>query len=1568
MNKTRAKVFAIVIALVMLLTNVNVLAYIGPESDTNFAIGGSTIPLKVELVGVSQNSHTNVYMVWTYNDYLFLAINSTHMLESVTLNGITKEVIHQDTATVFAPDVRITVDGEPIGGADPRIGISGNLNDAHWTVVEFSLAELNFTSSSDYPIIVLSDQGGGHEIDAILRVTIPQVDINITKNWIGGPMTPVTVQIYRQAGTDPVETVGNPIVLTPIGGTATYSVLDLPYTNAAGQIYEYSIDEIDSGEGYDSTDSYVLTKDLDGMVISYAFTVTNTYVGAPAIVLDKQGTYADTNGDGLHSAGDTINYTFSVENTGNVTLTNITLDDAIPGVAITGGPIASLAPGATDSTTFTGSYVITQNDINAGTFTNTATVTGVDPLGVDVTDDDSDTKKFTQVPSITIDKVVAESTFDAVGDVLHYTITVTNTGNVTLTGVTVSDPLLGTLTRTDSNPADGVMSPGEVWTLTGSYTIKQSDLDAGKVDNIATADSAQTEPVTDNATSNAVKAPALTIDKVVAESTFDAVGDVLHYTITVTNTGNVTLTGVTVSDPLLGTLTRTDANPADGVMSPGEVWTLTGSYTIKQSDLDAGKVDNIATADSAQTEPVTDTATSNAVKAPALTIDKVVAESTFDAVGDVLHYTITVTNTGNVTLTGVTVSDPLLGTLTRTDANPADGVMSPGEVWTLTGSYTIKQSDLDAGKVDNTATADSVQTEPVTDNATSNAVQSPALSIDKTADVSTYHAVGDIINYSYVVTNTGNVTLTNVSVVDDKVSASPASVATLAPGATTTFTASYTVTQTDLNTGSVTNVAYATDGNVSSPTDTVIVVALQSKALTLDKTADVTTYDAVGDVVNYSYLITNTGNVTLYGPFTVVDDKVTVTVPATASLAPGESVTGTATHTITQADLDAGSITNIATASGDGVTSNQDTITVTAVQTKALTLDKTADVITYDAVGDVVNYSYLITNSGNVTLYGPFTVADDKVTVTVPATVSLAPGASVTGTATHTITQADLDAGSITNIATASGDGVTSSQDTATVTAVQIRVLTLDKTADTSTYDAVGDVITYSYLITNSGNVTLDGPFTVADDKVTVTVPATASLAPGASVTGTASHTITQADLDAGSITNVATASGDALDSNEDTVTVTAIQSKSLTLAKSSDIDTFSEVGDVVNYSYLITNTGNVTLYGPFTVVDDKVTVTVPATASLAPGESVTGTATHIITQADLDTGLVTNIAKAYGEGIDSNMDMVTVMGEQYTAITIDKQVANLTQESPYGDMVELNEGETAIYKVTITNSGNVTLENVILTDSEAMPGVEAQIEGGATVSFDANREIDLGTMEPGDTIILFYSYETVYADIARSPIENVATVTAQVDNEETLETSDSAMIDVVAIPLGLSSIEITKQVKNATPANSVYADLANGFAGDTFNYKITVTNTGTTKLSEVILTDDTIAIGTAVLINGGPTVGAFIDIGGVPSIVIGELEAGESITYTYDYVSKAADIGEVMVNTASVRAVYKPEREGYENVPLEGEASAAFTVIGIPTTGETGTNNMLIGLGLILIGFAAYVLRRRFNRQQVEE
>ena len=105
----------------------------------------------------------------------------------------------------------------------------------------------------------------------------------------------------------------------------------------------------------------------------------------PSIALIKTATFNDTNNNGIAEIGETITYNFRVTNTGNVTLTNVNINDPLPGIVMTGGPI-TLNSGEVDTTSFEGNYVITQADIIAESVTNQATVFGTSPLGIVVSD------------------------------------------------------------------------------------------------------------------------------------------------------------------------------------------------------------------------------------------------------------------------------------------------------------------------------------------------------------------------------------------------------------------------------------------------------------------------------------------------------------------------------------------------------------------------------------------------------------------------------------------------------------------------------------------------------------------------------------------------------------------------------------------------------------------------------------------------------------------------------------------------------------------------------------------------------------------------------------------------------------------------------------------------------------------------------------------------------------------------------------------------------------------------------------------------------------------------------
>jgi uncharacterized repeat protein (TIGR01451 family) len=207
---------------------------------------------------------------------------------------------------------------------------------------------------------------------------------------------------------------------------------------------------------------------------------------------------------------------------------------------------------------------------------------------------------------------------------------------------------------------------------------------------------------------------------------------------------------------------------------------------------------------------------------PSFTIAKSASVATISAPGTIT-YTITVDNNGSAVLTGTTITDALQlnagaltltsgPTLTSGDTN-SNSILEDTETWIYTASYAVTQANINTGgSFSNTATFDTAETSPQTSGAAVTTItQSPSLVINKSyifttdSNSNSQADLNDVIQYSYLVTNNGNVTITNVSVADVHNGAgalgaiTPATVASLAPGASTTFTANYTVIQGDID-------------------------------------------------------------------------------------------------------------------------------------------------------------------------------------------------------------------------------------------------------------------------------------------------------------------------------------------------------------------------------------------------------------------------------------------------------------------------------------------------------------------------------------------------------------------------------------------------------------------------------------------------------------------------------------------------------------------------------------------------------------------------------------------------
>ncbi|WP_237109525.1 hypothetical protein [Nonomuraea sp. MG754425] len=411
---------------------------------------------------------------------------------------------------------------------------------------------------------------------------------------------------------------------------------------------------------------------------------------------------------------------------------------------------------------------------------------------------------------------------------------------------------------------------------------------------------------------------------------------------------------------------------------------------------------------------------------------------------------------------------------------------------------------------------------------------------------------GTRVPFEYVLTNTGGVPMTNVTVTDDRVTEIICPQNTLAVGETITCTGEYVVTQADASAGSVTNTATATGQangtRVESPPDSVTLEVQSGPGIRLEKSADDNHVYRAGDEVIYTYTVTNTGPRQLTG-VAVTDDRVTGVTCETTTLAPagqpGDSTTCTGRYTITDADASAGSVTNTATATGQAngtrVESPPDDITLLVSSELGLRLEKSADTGRVYEAGDEVTYTYRVTNTGNAELTD-IAVTDELVPDVTCEATTLAPGASTTCTGRYTITDADAARGTVVNLAAASGRSggtrVESPPDSVTLRARAERGLRLTKTVDGSRRYRVGQTVTYTYTVTNTGSTELTD-IDLADDRVTGVTCRATTLAPagqpGDSIVCTGRYRITWADAKRGEVVNVAvaTADGGAVRSNQ---------------------------------------------------------------------------------------------------------------------------------------------------------------------------------------------------------------------------------------------------------------------------------------------------------------------------------------------------------------------------------------------------------------------------------------------------
>ncbi len=1018
-----------------------------------------------------------------------------------------------------------------------------------------TIAKSKFTNDPDLPANLRSAlqlaldnytaKGGKLEIDVFGGAGVGVTDVNYN---FGGSDVTATITVQFKANQRDV--------LIAFG--AHFARLQdwetIGYNGGAGQSgspFHIKVDNIDG------TTVGALGNNVSGGVVVREANVSLVKTVSASTITVGQSFYwemtATNNGDG-DAVNQTLSdqlpqitgYTFSTPTAG-CTISNGVLTCAGITVPANGGTFTARV-----NATFTGSVT---PSTSCGTFPNSATIGGGTPATVNIT---------IQCPTLNVVKVADNLTVSA-GSPIGFVLTLNSVGPGTALGATLTDALptgSGITWTIDAEHSD----PG--CTLTGSsLSCSYGDLAAGQsrsvhVTSATTAASCQAYPntVTAQATNHAqvqaqatttVQCPNLDLTKVADQGTVSA-GSTIGFTMTVTNGGDGTAAGVTLTDVLptnTGLSWTIDAAGSDAGCVIGGNGTLTCTWgdlaknaskhvhiTSPTVFATCGTVNN--TANATTTNNGSDQASASVtVQCPALEITKNSDQNTVSA-GMPIAFTVIVRNTGAGTATAVTLNDPLPGgTGVSWSINPA--YAGPGTCQ-ITGSAPSQTLACSFGNLASGASA-SVRVASATTAASCKAyvnqasaqatnhaqvqasetitVQCPQLALTKIADAATVSA-GDAIGFTMTVTNSGAGTASGVTLTDQlpsnaglNWSISPTNAAcsitggtlscsfgSLGPGATASV--HITSPTTFASCGTVNNTANVTTTNNGSDQASAS-VTVQCPALEITKAADAPTVSA-GTAIGFSITVRNTGagiarSVSLNDALPT-GTGISWTISPTVA---GCSITGS-TLACAFGDLANGATRTVHLTSPTTASSCQEYVNTataqatnhalvqaqasTTVQCPNISLTKVADQGTVSA-GTTIGFTMTVTNAG------PGTASSVTLTDVLPTNAGLnwtispaVPGCSIaSGTLTCNFGTLGVDSrsvhvsspttvnscGTVSNTASVTTGNDGSDEKSASVT-VNCPNLSITKTPSPQTLSA-GESFSWTVTLTNSGDGTAMG-------------------------------------------------------------------------------------------------------------------------------------------------------------------------------------------------------------------------------------------------------------------------------------------------------------------------------------------------------------------------------------------------------------------------------------------------------------------------------------------------------------
>ncbi len=648
---------------------------------------------------------------------------------------------YQDIATAEGDVISWSVDHKGrsrVDTAEVNIGTAGGETTVE-TMVTSPAAWVTYSGSCTVPAAQTTTR---FMLSPVARGSVGNLVDNVVLSLtcrIDASTSDVSVADTDSSGT---HNAGDIVTVTAdVTNTGTATLLDLAVSDAEADstacavgtlmpgetttcVTTYTLDRADLDSGAFSGSATVGGHDAANVTVSDSASYSTTLLQTPAFETDL-GAVADLSvivPASRADTGDTVTYTGTVTNTGNVTVSSVAVSTDVGG---------SLACSATtlvpdESTTCTVTYTITQDDIDGGALNATGSFSAQAAGGSDLSASDTADVLLDRTSDLTVDFVASATEYDAVGTTIDLTVTVTNVGNTSLTGIEATHDLpSGAVLDCGVTPFE--LAPDETRSCTALEAINQGDLDSGQITGSATASGSDPSdnPVTttsDLLLLTADQQPSVTLEtasaldlEVVSPNDRADAGDGAAVTYTIANGGNVTLSGLS----LMGALGSPISCPATE-LAPGDVVVCIVEVDVSQADIDLGTIDASATVEA--TAP--DSSAVFASEDHMIPVDRDPSIGVAETIEDVISHgagtytviaVVTVSNTGNTTLTGMDVDDGLAAalsnaTVTPTVVFPAEAELLPGASVSVTYTVVVNAEGI-PGPCDTltTATASSPQ-------------------------------------------------------------------------------------------------------------------------------------------------------------------------------------------------------------------------------------------------------------------------------------------------------------------------------------------------------------------------------------------------------------------------------------------------------------------------------------------------------------------------------------------------------------------------------------------------------------------------------------------------------------------------------------------------------------------------------------------------------------------------------------------------------------------------------------------------------------------------------------------